>query len=326
MDWVFLTVAAIFLICIIIGIYKGALRIAVSLATTLVTLVIVFFASPYAADAIIKYTPVDEMIQDKVSSAMTDAAAEYLAAGAEDIMEDGISREDVEKALEAAGISEEQLEAYDITIDDIVDGDISSEQLSELGLADKLSGLVGAGDEDAKEDAGSALESMDIPRDLQQEAISEADMIILGPGSLYTSIIPNLLVEGIARAVADADALKVYVANVMTQEGETEGYTNADHIQAIFQHSLPGLFHLCLVNSASIPREVTERYAQEGAEPVRYDKNACAQLGVELVSRPVSTVRNGYVRHDSQLLAAALLELHAQRSVRIAGLGKYRTE
>ena len=176
MDWVFLTVAAIFLICIIIGIYKGALRIAVSLATTLVTLVTVFFASPYAADAIIKYTPVDEMIQDKVSSAMTDAAAEYLAAGAEDIMEDGISREDVEKALEAAGISEEQLEAYDITIDDIVDGDISSEQLSELGLADKLSGLVGAGDEDAKEDAGSALESMDIPRDLQQEAISEADL------------------------------------------------------------------------------------------------------------------------------------------------------
>ncbi len=176
MDWVFLTVAAIFLICIIIGIYKGALRIAVSLATTLVTLVIVFFASPYAADAIIKYTPVDEMIQDKVSSAMTDAAAEYLAAGAEDIMEDGISREDVEKALEAAGISEEQLEAYDITIDDIVDGDISSEQLSELGLADKLSGLGGAGDEDAKEEAGSALESMDIPRDLQQEAISEADL------------------------------------------------------------------------------------------------------------------------------------------------------
>ena len=158
------------------------------------------------------------------------------------------------------------------------------------------------------------------------EAIAEADMIVLGPGSLYTSIIPNLLVEGIAQAIADADGLKVYVANVMTQEGETEGYTNADHIQALFQHSLPGLFRLCLVNSASIPQEVTDRYAQEGAEPVRYDKNACAQLGVELVSRPVSTVQNGYVRHDSQLLASALLELHAQRSVRIAGLGKYRTE
>ena len=112
----------------------------------------------------------------------------------------------------------------------------------------------------------------------------------------------------------------------MTQEGETEGYTNADHIRAIFQHSLPELFPLCLVNSSVIPPEVLERYAQEGAEPLRYDKAKCAELGVELVSRPVSMVRDGYVRHDPELLAAALLELHAQRSVRIAGQGRYRAE
>ena len=158
------------------------------------------------------------------------------------------------------------------------------------------------------------------------EAIREADMILLGPGSLYTSIIPNLLVEGIAEAIAASDALKIYVANVMTQEGETEGYTNADHIRAIFQHSLPGLFRLCLVNSSQIPEEVAANYAREGAEPLRFDKAACAQLGVELISRPVSAVRDGRVRHDPELLAAALLELHAQRSVRIAGLGRYRTE
>ena len=158
------------------------------------------------------------------------------------------------------------------------------------------------------------------------EAIRQADMILLGPGSLYTSIIPNLLVDGVAQAIAGSDALKIYIANVMTQEGETEGYTNADHIQAIFQHSLPGLFHLCLVNSATIPPEVSDRYAREGAEPLRFDKARCAELGVELVSRPVSAVRDGLVRHDSELLAAALLELHAQRSVRIAGLGRYRTE
>lgn len=143
------------------------------------------------------------------------------------------------------------------------------------------------------------------------EAIREADMILLGPGSLYTSIIPNLLVEGIAQAIMDSDALKIYIANVMTQEGETEGYTNADHIQAIFQHSLPGLFHLCLANSANIPADILSRYAQEGAEQLRFDKEACARLGVELVSRPVSTTRRGFVRHDSELLAAALLELHA---------------
>ena len=112
----------------------------------------------------------------------------------------------------------------------------------------------------------------------------------------------------------------------MAQEGETEGYTNADHIQAIFQHSLPGLFQLCLVNSSNIPQEVLDRYAQEGAEPVRYDKAACAKLGVELAGSPVSAVKDGYVRHDPELLAAALLELHARRSVRIAGLGRYRAE
>jgi len=158
------------------------------------------------------------------------------------------------------------------------------------------------------------------------EAIREADMILLGPGSLYTSIIPNLLVEGVAQAIAESSALKIYIANVMTQEGETEGYTNADHIRAIFQHSLPGLFHLCLVNSASIPSEVLDRYAMEGAAQLRADKSFCAELGVELVNRPVSAIRDGYVRHDSELLASALLELHAQRSVRIAGLGRYRSE
>ena len=112
------------------------------------------------------------------------------------------------------------------------------------------------------------------------EAIREADMILLGPGSLYTSIIPNLLVEGIAQAIMDSDALKIYIANVMTQEGETEGYTNADHIQAIFQHSLPGLFHLCLANSANIPADILSRYAQEGAEQLRFDKEACARLAL----------------------------------------------
>ena len=158
------------------------------------------------------------------------------------------------------------------------------------------------------------------------KAIRDADMIVLGPGSLYTSVIPNLLVDGITEAILESDALKIYVGNVMTQEGETEGYTNADHIRAIFEHSAKGLFSLCLVNSASISPEIQERYAEEGAEPLRYDRDACASLGVELVARPVSCIRDGLVRHDPDLLAAALVELHAQRRVRIAGLGRYRKE
>ena len=168
------------------------------------------------------------------------------------------------------------------------------------------------------------------PRALPEavEAIREADMIILGPGSLYTSIIPNLLVDGIVDAIRQSDALKVYVANVMTQEGETEGYTASDHIAAIFQHSAPGLFDLCLTNSSPVPPDVAARYAQEGAEPLRYDAGRCAALGVELVSRPIATVENGYVRHQSENLARELIQLHAERSVRIAGEGKdsYRIE
>ena len=160
------------------------------------------------------------------------------------------------------------------------------------------------------------------------EAIREADLLILGPGSLYTSIIPNLLVDGIVEAIRQSDALKVYVANVMTQEGETEGYTASDHIAAIFQHSAPGLFDLCLTNSSPVPPDVAARYAQEGAEPLRYDAGRCAALGVELVSRPIATVENGYVRHQSENLARELIQLHAERSVRIAGEGKdsYRIE
>ena len=157
-------------------------------------------------------------------------------------------------------------------------------------------------------------------------AIGEADMIVLGPGSLYTSIIPNLLVDGIVEAIRRAKAMKVYVCNVMTQEGETEGYTASDHIGAIFKHSVSGLFHLCLANSSPIPGEVAARYAQEGAEPITCDLEACQALGVELLRRPVSTVDQGYVRHQPDLLARELILLHAERSVRIAGENSYQME
>lgn len=157
------------------------------------------------------------------------------------------------------------------------------------------------------------------------EAIAEADMIVLGPGSLYSSIIPNLLVDGIVEAIQRSSALKIYVCNVMTQEGETEGYTASDHISALFQHSADGLFHLCLVNSSPIPEDAAARYAEEGAEMLRYDTDRCAALGVELVSRPIAMVQDGYVRHHSDWLAQELILLHAERNVRIAG-GRYRIE
>ena len=81
------------------------------------------------------------------------------------------------------------------------------------------------------------------------QAIREADLILMGPGSLYTSVIPNLLVEGVVEAICRSEALKIYVCNIMTQEGETEGYTAADHVDALLSHGAPGLVDLCLANS-----------------------------------------------------------------------------
>lgn len=139
-------------------------------------------------------------------------------------------------------------------------------------------------------------------------------MIVLGPGSLYTSIMPNLLTEGVARAVAEADAFKIYVLNVMTQDGETEGYTAADHIRALFDHSGEHLFSLCLANSSPIPEPVLQKYAAEGAEPVRLDPECTTRLGVEIFHAPVAHVTGDLVRHDPEALARELMWLYRARA------------
>ncbi|MBQ6986101.1 MAG: YvcK family protein [Oscillibacter sp.] len=151
------------------------------------------------------------------------------------------------------------------------------------------------------------------------KAIKEAELIILGPGSLYTSVIPNLLVDGIVKAIQRSKAMKIYVCNVMTEDGETEHYTVSDHISAIFQHSAPGLFPLCLATSSRVPKTATVRYALEGAAPVVLDTERCRRLGVEVVSRPLSTVKEGRVLHHFQRLAREILVLYSERAFRVAG-------
>jgi len=144
-------------------------------------------------------------------------------------------------------------------------------------------------------------------------ALEQADMIVFGPGSLYTSIIPNLLVDGVVEAVRRSEALKVYVCNVMTQEGESEGYTVADHISELFKHAYDGLFSLCLANDAPVSPALLARYETEGAEPTPLDRERVKKLGVELVTGDILSEKNGVVRHDSDKLALALMELYADR-------------
>ena len=149
------------------------------------------------------------------------------------------------------------------------------------------------------------------------EAIGEADLILLGPGSLYTSVIPNLLVEGVAQAVAQADAPKIYVCNIMTQDGETEGYTAADHLEALLAHGEPGLVDLCLANSAPVDAGLQERYREEDAVPLAVDRERIAALGLDLVERPVASEKGSFARHDPDKLAGAILGVYRRRAVRI---------
>ena len=149
------------------------------------------------------------------------------------------------------------------------------------------------------------------------EAIGEADLILLGPGSLYTSVIPNLLVAGVARALAQAAAPQLSVCNIMTQEGETEGYTAADHLEALLAHGEPGLVDLCLANSAPVDAGLQERYREEDAVPLAVDRERIAALGLDLVERPVASEKGSFARHDPDKLAGAILGVYRRRAVRI---------
>lgn len=145
------------------------------------------------------------------------------------------------------------------------------------------------------------------------EAIARAELILLGPGSLYTSVIPNLLVDGVAEAISQSDALKIYVCNIMTQDGETEEMTAADHVEALMAHGLRNL-DICLCNNATVSSELLERYQEEDARPIVIDCGRLEQLGVEVVERPLTTPAGAqYARHDPEQLAKAVLELYQER-------------
>ena len=155
------------------------------------------------------------------------------------------------------------------------------------------------------------------------EAIGEADMIVLGPGSLYTSIIPNLLVKGVGEAIAKSKAVKVYVCNVMTQEGETEDYTAFDHVKSIFQHSNDMLFDICLANNAPFAEHLVINYDREGAGPTVIDREKFASAGIELIERRLIGEGGMLARHDPRALAAELMAIHARKNPRPGIYGRY---
>ena len=144
------------------------------------------------------------------------------------------------------------------------------------------------------------------------EAIRRADMILIGPGSLYTSIIPNFLVNDVTETVRNSRAYKIMVMNLMTQDGETEGFTASDHLRALMKHGAPGMVDVCLANSSPVPEHLQEEYRREGAEVLKLDRQAIEGMGAQVFTAPMLSSASEYARHDPALLADAIMNLWHQ--------------
>ncbi len=143
------------------------------------------------------------------------------------------------------------------------------------------------------------------------EAIRQADMIILGPGSLYTSVMPNLLIRGIREAVIKAKAVKVYVCSVMTEHGETDGYSISDYAKAILKHTSAGIMDYCIGNTTRIPRHFYEKYKIQEQYPVKLDERDekwFKQEKIKLVRSHIASTSE-FVRHDPAKLADAVMNV-----------------
>lgn len=139
------------------------------------------------------------------------------------------------------------------------------------------------------------------------EAIKNADCIVIGPGSLYTNVIPNLLVNGVTKAIKESTAIKVYVSNIMTEPGQTDNYSVSDHLNAIIEHCGPGVVDYCIYDTGEIIPEFIKKYNLEGQDLVEQDIEKVK--GIKFLQRNLSMIKGDLIRHDPSLVAASIIEL-----------------
>ena len=141
------------------------------------------------------------------------------------------------------------------------------------------------------------------------EAIKEADSIIIGPGSLYTNVIPNLLVNGVAKAIRESKAIKIYVNNIMTEPGQTDDYSVEDHIKAIIEHCGEGLIDYCIYDTGEVIPEYIKMYNKEGSDLVEQKINDASLKRIKFIKKNISTIIDGKIRHDSNMIAESAITL-----------------
>lgn len=139
------------------------------------------------------------------------------------------------------------------------------------------------------------------------ETIKSADCIIIGPGSLYTNVIPNLLVNGVAKAIKESTAIKVYISNIMTEPGQTDDYSVSDHLNAIIEHCGNGIIDYCIYDTGEVVPEYIKKYNIEGQDLVQQDIDKVK--GIKFLQRNLSMVTNEHIRHDPSLVASSIIEL-----------------
>lgn len=141
------------------------------------------------------------------------------------------------------------------------------------------------------------------------EAIKEADAIIIGPGSLYTNVIPNLLVKGVSKEIKESKAFKIYISNIMTEPGQTDNYSLSDYLEAIISHAGKGIIDYCIYDTGEIVPEFVRKYNMEGAEFVIQDISKAKTYGVNLMQRDLSYIDGEYIRHNPDAIATSIIEL-----------------
>ena len=141
------------------------------------------------------------------------------------------------------------------------------------------------------------------------ESIEDADVIIIGPGSLYTNVLPNLLVKNVSKAIRDSKALKFYISNIMTEPGQTDNYTLSDHIKAIQEHVGTGVVDYCLADTGEVIPEYIRKYNKEGSDLVEVDTKKLNSYNVKVIQRNMSCVKNDKIRHNPDIIAATIIEM-----------------
>ena len=139
------------------------------------------------------------------------------------------------------------------------------------------------------------------------DAIKNADCFIIGPGSLYTNVIPNLLVNGVAKAIKESTAIKAYISNIMTEPGQTDNYSVSDHLNAIISHCGQGIVDYCIYDTGEIVPEFIKKYNLEGQDLVEQDIEKVK--GIKFLQRDLSMIADGHIRHDPNLVATSIIEL-----------------